>query len=71
MKDDDIKPTHKVSLYGIRCYFDEYSSTIWGTNWFWDLLLPIVVRIHIIFVYFIPAEDGDEGFPLRILEEYE
>lgn len=70
MRDDDIKPTHKVSLYGVRCYFDATTSTMWGTNLLWDHLIPVVIFLHPILHRFFPnAESG--AFPMRVLEEYE
>lgn len=70
-----LKPTHKVSFWGVRCFLaaDDPDGTLWGCNWFWDLLIHPVVWFHWIMTsvceLFIP-EWEDPGFRLVILECY-
>jgi hypothetical protein len=43
----ELQPDYKVSFWGVRCYMTDNPETyLWGTNWFFDLLLPIVTKIH-------------------------
>ena len=58
-----MRPTHKVSFYGVRCYFDSRTNQLCGVNWMCSLLIPVVVAIHNLLV--------SGSFPFRALEEYE
>ena len=70
----EMVPTHKVSFYGVRCYFDIETNEICGTNWFFDLLVIPVCYVHNTMDWLceaiIPGYVGDGGFPLRFIEEY-
>jgi len=75
--EDEIKemiPTHKVSLYGVRCYFDVETNEICGTNWLFDLLIVPVCHVHNAMDWLceatLPGYIGRQGFPLTFLEEY-
>ena len=71
----EIIPTHKVSLYGVRCYFNEDTAEICGTNWFFNLLIVPVCTLHNVIItinsYVIPGYEYEGGFPLVYLEEYD
>ena len=66
---DALKPTHKVSFYGVRCYWDCHTGDLWGCNWFWELLVPVVAELHNLGATIYPPA-GEHGFPLYILEEF-
>lgn len=63
----------KVKLHLATCWMgidDEIADMplLCGVNWFQDhILLPISVFIH----NFLVAPFRDEGFPIRIIEEYD
>ena len=66
--------THKVSLWGVRCYWNCETDDLWGVNWLCDHLIIPVSRIHSFF-YFLteavfPWIDIVDGFPLRVIERY-
>lgn len=72
LKEEGI-PTHKVSFYGLRCYYNAKHDTIW-TRWdCFGFLIEIIAYIHISFNYLtrlvIPNFTA-LGFPLKILDEY-
>lgn len=60
--------THKVSLYGIRCWFNDETFEIMGVNRICDWLVFLVVALHQFFCWLTPGGPGDEGFPMKILE---
>ena len=68
------KPTHKVSFWGVRCYWHDPTSMMWGVNWFWDWMVEPVVCIHNLLSeltgFLFPGWESP-GFPLVILEEYD
>lgn len=67
-------PTHKVSFYGIRCWFNMDTGDLWGLNWFWELLIEPACFIHNIIcdtLHFIFPSWRRPGFPLKILEVYD
>lgn len=64
------KPTHKVSLYGVRCYMDDTTGEMWGCIWLWDKLLTPAIWLHWTLQAINPAY-SQEGFLLRVIEEYE
>lgn len=67
-KNKEFQATHKVSFYGVRCYMDDNSFTLWGTNAFMELLIPVAAFWH---DYFIAPFIEGEGFPVKVLEIYE
>ena len=62
-------PTHKATLYGIPVYFNMDESAIWGTNWFFDLLVPLALHTHNFVAMCFPGF-GEDGFPLMLNTEY-
>lgn len=66
MNDPRPKPTHKVTFYGIPCWFDCHSSALWGTNWFFDQLIFPIGALHNVVNWLI---GGGLPFPLKVLEE--
>jgi hypothetical protein len=41
--------THKASFYGIPCWWDDKTSTLWGRGRLerlWDALIPVASWIH-------------------------
>ena len=61
------KPTHKVSFYGLRCYFNENTDELWGVNWLYDKLIPLACGLHDL----VCLSGGFERpFPYVILEDY-
>ena len=63
-------PTHKVSFYGVRCYWNDHTGDLWGTNPIFECLIPVVTFLHNFFVAMVPGA-GENGFPLVILNEYD
>jgi hypothetical protein len=72
---DGIRATHKVSFYGVRCYFDERTGALWGYGTFWEHLIAPVARIALAvgaLAYWLGfAEDYESLFRFRILKQYE
>ena len=64
---DEMKPTHLVSFYGIKCYMDDNTGTMWGANRIYDAMIPVAAMIHNAFCMLAPGA-GDRGFPLRVLK---
>ena len=68
-----LKPTHKISFYGLRCYYDDREEMMWGTNCVFDLLIEPVCHVHnflsIVTEFMCPHWESS-GFPIKILEEY-
>ena len=61
--------THKVSFYGVHCYLDIENGYISGTNWLTDKLIPVMCHLHNFVAMCFPGF-GEDGFPMKIVEEY-
>lgn len=66
MKEAKPTPTHKVSFYGIHCYFDCHTNTMWGVNWLCDQLIVPVSALHNLVSWTL---GGGHPFSVKILEE--
>ena len=66
---DISAPTHKVSFYGIRCFFNCETGDLWGVNRLCDYFIPVVAGIHNCLAGLLPGA-GRGGFPLKVIEEY-
>lgn len=65
---EETKPTatHKVSFYGIRCWFDCHTGTLWGVNWLCDQLLIPASALHNVISWFACV---DRPFVFTVIEE--
>jgi len=61
--------THKVSLYGVRCYMNDNTGEMIGCNRIWDVLLAPAVWLHWTLQAINPSY-SQEGFPLKVIKEY-
>ena len=61
--------THKVSFYGVRCYYNIDTGEFWGVNTICDHLALAAAYLHNFFCWACPGA-GEDGFPFVILEEY-
>lgn len=64
-----MHPTHKVSFYGVRCYFNSETGDLWGVNRLCDCLILTVTWLHNFTAWCFPGA-AEDGFPFKILEEY-
>ncbi|MBF0646890.1 hypothetical protein HTZ97_16315 [Desulfuromonas acetoxidans] len=62
--------THKVSFYGVRCYWNETTEELWGVNWTCDQILHLLIVLHCSLCALL-LKDNEASFPMKILEEYE
>ena len=67
-------PTHKVSFWGVRCYWNRHTGDLWGCNLFWDVLIEPAICFHNLMtdvtLAFLPRWEPP-GFPLKVMEIYE
>jgi len=54
--------THLAKIYGFKCYFNEHTGEIEGTNWYTNLLIELFVWIDITFT-------SNESFAIEIMEK--
>lgn len=54
--------THIAEIYGFRCYFNENTGDIKGTNWWNEKMIDLFVWLDVTFCL------GD-GFYIKIIEE--
>ena len=47
MKENEF--THLAKIYGIPCYFNEYSMEVKGTNWLFDKLIDLGIFLDTTF----------------------
>ena len=66
-------PTHKVSFWGARCYWDDESGYLWGINPFHDRLIVVAQWFHntlsMVTETLVPTWE-QPGFRFKVLEEY-
>lgn len=69
----ELKPSYKVSFFGVRCFYRVDGNVLWGINSFYDNLIPAAVFFHNIMSsitgFLIPGWQSP-GFPFRILDVY-
>ena len=67
------KPTHKVSFWGVKCYYHAPTGVLEGVNIIYDKLIGMAIWFHYLMSdiaeFFLP-DWKSPGFPLNILEEY-
>ena len=68
--DIPFKPTHKISFYGVRCWYNDNTGDLCGVNWLCDYLVMAVSWLHNFVALCFPGV-GERGFPFRVIEEYE
>lgn len=54
--------THIAKIYGFKCFFNEDTGEIEGTNWFTNLLIEAFVYIDVLFT-------NNEAFRIEIIEK--
>lgn len=54
--------THLVELYGFRCYFNEDTGDIMGTNWINELMIDF-------FIYMDQTFGENEYFEIKIIKK--
>nr|WP_294941900.1 hypothetical protein [uncultured Mucilaginibacter sp.] len=57
----DIKYTHIAKLYGFKCFFNEETMDVKGTNWFNDQMISLFIWLETIYTV-------NEGFMIQIIE---
>lgn len=62
--------THKVSFYGVRCYYNAKTDELWGVNSICDYGIFLAVMLHKFVCFSLPGY-GVDGFPLRVIKTYE
>lgn len=66
-------PTHLVSFYGLRCYLDDQTGSLWAVRVWLDWLIPWICAAHnvaeTISATIIPGWES-QGFPYRVLKEF-
>jgi len=69
MKCEDLL-THVVNFWGVKCYFDDKKSRLWGTNIVYDKLIPYAWLFQIVMSRLseaiIPGW-GCKGFRLKFI----
>ena len=55
------KYTHIAELYGVRCYYNEFTGEIEGTTWFNEKLLSA-------FIWFDITFNINDGFYIKLIE---
>jgi len=67
------QPTHLVSFWGVRCYFNDETNDLWGINFFWDILIIPASwfqnAMAAITQFFFPWWEH-EGFRFKVLKEF-
>ncbi|WP_282638084.1 hypothetical protein [Sphingobacterium thalpophilum] len=53
--------THLAELYGFRCWFNEDTNEVKGTNWFNDKMIDIMTWIDVKF-------EINDGFYIKVIE---
>ncbi|MCY4781743.1 hypothetical protein ORI89_19005 [Sphingobacterium sp. UT-1RO-CII-1] len=53
--------THLAELYGFRCWFNEDTNEVKGTNWFNDQMISIFTWIDVTF-------EINDGFYIKVIE---
>lgn len=56
------KYTHLAELYGFRCWYNDDTGEVKGTNWFSEKMIDIFIWIDITF-------EINDGFYIKIIEE--
>lgn len=64
-----MRATHKVSFFGVPCYFNAQTSELWGVNLICDYGIVAMARLYNFFCFCLPGADA-KGFPLKVIEEY-
>lgn len=54
--------THIAEIYGFRCYFNEHTNEVEGTNWFNDKMISLCTWIDVTFGI-------NDGFYFKIIEK--
>lgn len=54
--------THLAELYGFRCWFNEDTNEVKGTNWFNDKMIDLMTWIDVTF-------EINDGFYFKIIEK--
>ena len=65
-----MKATHKVSFFGVPCYFNSHTGDLWGVNRICDYGIVLAAWLHNVVCFCIPGA-GANGFPLKVIKEYE
>lgn len=60
--------THKVSFWGVPCYFNCNDNALIGVNFLCEMLLTVAVFVHKTLLVLNP--NVEPSFPLVILEDY-
>jgi len=61
--------THLAELYGFRCYYNEDTQEIKGTNWFNDMMIDIFLWIASNTTINTTNVFEQEGFSVTIIKE--
>ena len=54
--------THLAELYGVRCWYNEDTNEVRGTNWFNEFLLDV-------FICFDTTFNINDGFYIKLIEK--
>jgi len=68
-----VEATHKVSFWGVKCFYHAPTGVLEGVNMVYDKLIGMAIWFHYLMSditeFFLPDWESP-GFPLKILEEY-
>ena len=53
--------THLAEIYGVRCYFNEYTNEMKGINWFNEKLIDFFIWLDTTFTF-------NDGFYIKIIK---
>jgi hypothetical protein len=58
---EDVKYTHIAKLYGFKCFFNDETMDVKGTNWFNEKMISFFIWLETIHTI-------NEGFIIQIIE---
>lgn len=69
-----FEPTHRVSFWGVPCYWNAYNNQLIGVNWLCDKMVSAAVWFHNamsgVVIFFLPGWE-QPGFRFKLLCDFE
>ena len=65
--------THKVSFWGVRCYFNDNTGDLWGVNQFHERLIPLAIWFNEFMGFMTEMalpDTVEHGYRFKILDEF-
>lgn len=63
MNNEEKKFTHLAEIYGFRCYFNEDTNDVKGTNWFNDIMIDLFIWLDVEILQY------NEVFKIKIIRK--